>query len=288
MSVERFRDYRLRNLIHTTGLLLAMGALLTLIGYVFSGWAGVILLAGMGLTALVFSPSFSPELAMRFQGAERLSAFDLVEIRAMLKMLAARAGMKHVPELYYLPSPEINAFAVGSPRKGAIALSDGLLRLMRREEIEGVLAHELSHLRHRDTRVMAMAHMAAGMTRTLSNIGLILVLMSLPLYFIEGQMIPWLGILALLVAPTVAAMLQLKLSRTRELDADLGAAELTGNPAGLARALARLEHVATSPWALLFPMRRQEVPPWLRTHPDTKERVARLISLLGPGRSRAA
>ncbi|MEJ2326689.1 MAG: zinc metalloprotease HtpX, partial [Chromatiaceae bacterium] len=162
----------------------------------------------------------------------------------------------------------------------AIAVSDGLLRRMELRELTGVLAHEISHVANGDIRVMAFADLVSRVTGMLSLFGQILLLISLPLWLLSAADIPWLPILLLLFAPTLSALVQLALSRSREYEADRNAAELSGDPEGLASALRKLEYQQAGLWERLFmPTRRIPEPSMLRSHPPTEERVRRLLEL---------
>ena len=151
---------------------------------------------------------------------------------------------------------------------------------MNPREMEGILAHEISHLWHRDTFVMGIADTIARITSLLSRIGLIMMLFS----FTMGEDLPWYFVRGLLLffAPTITVLLQLALSRAREFNADMGAVELTGDPYGLASALDKLERMIQpqSMWRkILTPGYKQTQPALLRTHPDTEERIKRLLEL---------
>jgi heat shock protein HtpX len=173
-----------------------------------------------------------------------------------------------------------NAFALGSRSRPYVAVTDCLLRRLDPRELAGVLAHEISHIRSNDLRVMGLADMLSRGTRMLSWIGQLLLIINLPLMLTGQVMVPWLAILVLLVAPTASALLQLALSRTRELDADLNAVRLTGDPRGLARALARLEQLKGGILSrILLPERGNPEPSLLRTHPVTEQRIRRLLEL---------
>jgi heat shock protein HtpX len=175
----------------------------------------------------------------------------------------------------------MNAFATGSREDSSVAVSDGILRGLTLRELAGVLAHEVSHIANGDLQVMAFADMVSRIAGLLSLAGQLLLVLSLPLMAIGGADVPWVAILILLLAPSMSALVQLALSRNREYDADLGAAELTGDPAGLASALEKLERVGGRYWErILLPDRRVSEPSLLRTHPDTRERVARLRELV--------
>jgi heat shock protein HtpX len=200
---------------------------------------------------------------------------------AVLDTLTERAGLPSRPVLHVLPSNLLNAFAVGRPDESAVCFTDALLRSLSRREFAGVLAHEISHIRNEDIKVMAIADMVSRFTSALSTFGMIALFLNLPaLLFGSGPGLPWLGILLLLAAPTVGGLLQLALSRTREFDADLGAVMLTGDPDGLASALVKLERAQRRNWeGMVLPGGRIPDPSLLRSHPRTQDRIARLMAL---------
>ncbi|MEM8813436.1 MAG: zinc metalloprotease HtpX, partial [Pseudomonadota bacterium] len=171
----------------------------------------------------------------------------------------------------------------GSVGDSAVAVSDGLLRMMNERELLGVLAHEVSHIANRDLWIMGLADGMARVTSLASTVGLFLLFLNLPLMFAGVAQISWISILVLVFSPTVISLLQLSLSRSREFEADLGSAHLTGDPAGLASALAKLERRTGRFWEeILLPGRRSPDPCLLRTHPPTKERIKRLAELVPP------
>jgi heat shock protein HtpX len=149
-------------------------------------------------------------------------------------------------------------------------------------ELAGVLAHEVSHIRNRDLWLMSIADLAGRLTHMMSLFGVALVMVSLPLWLSGAGGVPLLLIPLLVFAPQVTTLLQLALSRAREFDADLDAAGLTGDPDGLASALAKLERYQRGAWErILMPGYRLPEPSVLRTHPPTEERIARLKRLSG-------
>ena len=191
-----------------------------------------------------------------------------------------RAELPAMPRLYYVPSRMMNAFAVGKPEDSAIAVTDGLLRGLSLRQLTGVLAHEISHVRNGDLKVMALGDVLTRLTGLMSTFGLIALAFSLPAMMAAGLQVPWLAILLLIFAPTIGGLMQLALSRAREYDADLDAAGLTGDPQGLASALVTLERRQGRLWeGLLLPGSRLPDPSLLRTHPRTEDRVERLMSL---------
>lgn len=269
-----------QNRLQSALLLLGMAGFLALLGGLLWGAQGVLMLLLVGALGVALNPALSPAWVMRLYGATRLDLAQAADLQAALRQLAVRAELPRLPALYYLPSRVLNAFAVGSPAQSAVAVSDGLLRRLDDRELLGVLAHEVSHIRNRDLWVMGLADMMSRATSLLSLFGQLLLLFNLPLLLIGAATINWLAILLLIAAPHLSALAQLALSRTREYDADLDAARLTGDPLGLAQALAKIEQLQGG-WMerILLPGRRVPEPSLLRTHPHTADRVRRLMDL---------
>uniref|UniRef100_UPI002614BD5B zinc metalloprotease HtpX n=1 Tax=Geobacter sp. TaxID=46610 RepID=UPI002614BD5B len=158
--------------------------------------------------------------------------------------------------------------------------SDGILRLLTLRELVGVLGHEMSHIGCGDTWVMSFADVVSRLTRAISFLGQVLVLINLPLFILGKYAMPWGPIILMTFAPTISALLQLSLSRTREYEADLSGALLSGDPAGLASALAKLEEQQQQLLKrTLIPGRTTIEPSILRTHPVTDERLRRLAAI---------
>ena len=175
----------------------------------------------------------------------------------------------------------MNAFAVGRRDNSVVAVTDQLIRALTARELTGVLAHEISHIRNEDLKVMALADTVSRFTSLMSTVGIVSLLFNIT-WMASGSaaQVPWLGVIVLLFAPTIGGLLQMALSRTREFDADLGAAMLTGDPDGLANALTKLEKAQGKVWEnLILPGGRIPDPSILRTHPLTEARVARLHAL---------
>jgi heat shock protein HtpX len=263
-------------------LLGGMIGLLSLCGWLVAGVEGLLWIAVGGGLSLLLSPRLSPRLLLRMYRAVRLGPADLPAVFEVLVEISRRAGLERLPDLYYVPSSTLNAFTVGS-REVAIAVTDGLLRRLSLRELAAVLAHEVSHIRHNDLWLMGLADTVSRLTRTMSALGVFLFFLNLPLLLFEEQGFPWLLVGLLIFAPTLGSLLQLALSRTREFDADMDAAGLTGDPVGLAAALEKLERYQGRFWEeLLLPGRRIPEPSLLRTHPPTEERIRRLMSLRPP------
>ena len=276
------RRHKLRNVMQSALLLGGMIALMGLCGWLLFGPDGVL---GLGLgaaLALAFAPQVSPAMVLRLYQARELTPDRVPAVFAVLARLTERAGLPRMPRLYYIPSAMLNAFAVGGREDAVIAITDGMLRRLDLRELTGVLAHEVSHIRNRDLWLMNLADLAGRMTRMMTLLGFALVIVSLPLWLSGAAGPPWLLILLLLFAPQLTMLLQLALSRAREFDADLDAAGLTGDPGGLASALAKLERYGRGVWErILMPGRQLPEPSLLRSHPPTEERIARLAALTG-------
>lgn len=275
VSSATFR-HRARNALHTALILAAMAGLAGFLGYALFGSAAVVWAALIAPVFLVLANEVSPRLVLRMTGARAIPPAEAPGLHALAASLARRAGLARVPKLHYLPTRVMNAFAAGSPSNAAIVVSDGLVRNLDARELTGVLAHELAHLRSNDIRVMTLADVVGRLTALLSAVGQIMVVVLVPLALVTSLTVPWLALLALVFAPTLSVVLQLALSRTREYDADVAAAELTGDPRGLASALDKLERLQGGWMERMFMAR---APGWLRTHPLTKERIRRLLEL---------
>lgn len=243
---------------------------------------------------------FADRLVLRMHGAQELEPRQAPELFAMTQELAAAAGIP-APRLYRIAERQPNAFATGrSPRYGVVAVTDGLLELMGTRELRGVIAHEIAHIRNRDILISTIAAMLAGAIAWIAN--------ALQFGFLfgfggsqdeEGGS-PLGALAAAFVAPIAATLVQLGVSRAREYVADRTAAELTGDPDGLARALERLGWVAdrlpaetarpaTASLFIVNPLAGGgRLSRWFSTHPPIGERVARLRAMLGAPRTHRA
>lgn len=261
-----------------------MVAVLGALGWLFGGPSGVLWSVAFAVLLAALLPAPSPARWLRSSGARPLRPLELTGLQRAVATLARDAGLERAPAIYLVPIPGPQAFATESGGERAIGISPSLLRVLTPREAVAVIAHELSHLRHRDLWVMRLAETVRRLTSAMSTVGWILLVLSLPLLLVSELSLPWLAILALAIAPRLVAMLSLALSRSRELDADVGAVALTGDPLGLASALVKIEASQRGPWwARLFTI---ELPESLRTHPSTRARVERLEEMAGARRRR--
>ena len=282
---EIARQHRQQNRWHSLLLLIMLVALLSVIGWLILGLVG--LLAAWVFCGITYlsSQNISPGVILRMYRARRIEAHQAPELLRMFGELARRAELAPIPSLYIIPTRLPNAFAVGIGERSAVAITDGLLRMLTARETAGVLAHELAHIQHEDTRLMAFADGVSRLIGAAAQISLVGIFLLFPL-LCSGLVGGWtlfrmfVAFLLLLVAPTISNLLQLALSRAREFDADLGSAMLTGDPLGLASALRKLDRLRpTSIWDVLFPGQRMPQPAIIRSHPPTVHRVERLEAL---------
>lgn len=276
---------KLNNLIHVALMLTAMLSLLGLIGWVLAGRDGVLLTVGFGAAFVAFGRTASKDWLLKAIGAVRLRETDAPGLFAILHELSRRAGLEKHPDIYLLDGTAMVGFSAGtSEYDAAIVLTGPLVQNLSAREIAGVLAHEISHIHGGDLVVMGMADLITRMTRTLSLLGVFLVLFNVPLALSidlgEGRMqLPWTALLLLVAAPMVNFLMQMALSRAREFEADERAVDLCGDPQALAEALQKLELQQTGMLGAIFlPHPPGTEPSLLRSHPVTDERVRRILS----------
>ncbi len=270
--------HRMLNFLQSFLLLGGMSGLLGFLGWMIAGWEGLLWSMIAGGMMIVLSPRLSPHFIMRFHRARRVSASEAPRLHALLQQLVYKAELSQTPELYIVPNQSVNAFAVGSPRDSAIGVTEGLLQRLNLREVAGVLAHEVAHIRHNDIWVMGLSDSVGRLTRVMSWVGMGLLLINLPMILVSGVGLPWVPVFILMVTPLFSTLLHRALSRTREFDADLGAARLTGDPMGLASALKKINQLQKR-WALFLPQMISTESSWLRSHPASEQRIARLQSI---------
>lgn len=264
------------NMLKTTMLLAALTALFMALGYTLGGSGGAILsllvAAGMNL----FTYWNADKIVLKMHNAREVDASSEPNFYGMVANLARRANMP-VPRVYIIDSPHPNAFATGrNPENAAVAATTGLLSMLNRDEVEGVMAHELAHVKNRDTLIMTMVATIAGALSMLANFGL---------FFRGNDRNGLAALLAIFIAPFAAMIVQLAISRTREYGADRTGAEISGNPLALASALSKISGAAQAipnPVSARNPSAAQlyivptHVSEMFSTHPATENRIAEL------------
>ncbi|MGB8702347.1 MAG: M48 family metalloprotease [Thermosynechococcaceae cyanobacterium] len=278
------------NQLKTLGLLSLLSGLLVAIGYGIGGSSGALMGLGVAAISNLFSWYQSDQIALAAYQAQPVSEAEAPELYRMVQRLCDRAQLP-MPGLYVVPSPAANAFATGrDPAHAAVAVTEGIVNLLSSEELEGVIAHELSHVKNRDTLTQAVAATIAGAISYLAQI------LQYRLWFSggsrderEGGGNPLAMLLAIFLAPLAAMVIQMGISRTREFAADAGSAEMTGNPRALASALQRLEaeaqqvplggNPAFSPLLIINGGPGQFLANLFATHPSTEARIENLLRL---------
>ena len=282
--------HTLRNTFKTTLLLAGLGGMLVVVGGLF-GRGGAFIGLGLGLLVVGGSYWFSDKLAIRAAGAVPVSERQMPELYAIVRELTDRSGMP-MPRLYVSPEEQPNAFATGrSPKHAAVAVTQGILRICSRDELKGVLAHELGHVANRDILVGSVAAaLAVGITYLAQFLQFAAIFGGFGRSDDEDHQNPLALLATIILAPLAAMLLQMALSRGREYGADRYGARLVGDGEPLARALGKLESGARSipsgvdpAHAQMFivnPLagRRMAFKKLFMTHPPTEDRIRRLRS----------
>jgi len=265
------------NFMKTTMLLAALTALFMVMGFSLGGPRGAILALVVAAGMNLFTYWNADKIVLKMHNAVEVDGSSHPEFYNMVKNLAQRAQLP-MPKVYIVDQAQPNAFA-SDPENSAVAATSGLLNMLSYDEIEGGMAHELGHGKNRDTLIMTMVATIAGAVSMLANFGM---------FFRSNRGIA--GIMAVLIAPFAAMIVQMAISRTREFGADAAAAEISGKPLSLASALEKISGQAEripNPVAERNPAAAQLyiVPAGVRqmfsTHPDTGERIARLQDMAG-------
>jgi len=275
--------------LRTFVLMAALIAMLAIGGSLVGGYQGMVLFGGIGLVMNFVMYWFSDRIALAANRAQPVTRDQLPEVYEIVERLTRKEGMP-MPSIYLIPSSSPNAFATGrSPAHAAVAVTEGILQILNRQQLEGVLAHELSHVKNRDVLIATVAAGVAGLVSSL------------------GHMIQWAGIFGglggrdeeghgggvlaalawAILAPIMALLIQLAVSRSREYAADATGARMVGDPEPLAEALERLERgnearpyefagPATAHLFIVNPLHGRAFASLLSTHPPLEDRIQRL------------
>lgn len=279
------------NTLKTWVLMGALSALMVVLGNAIGGKTGAFVFFALSLAMNFFSYYYSDKLVISMTGARALSQSEAPELHFMVRKLTEKAGLP-MPRLYITPEPQPNAFATGrNPQHAAIAVTEGLLQILNKDEIEGVLAHEVAHIKNRDILIGTMAAALAGAISMIANIAQWgAILGGLNRDDEEGGAGFVGSIVMAIVAPIAAMIIQMAISRSREYLADETGAQLTGNPQGLANALLKLEQAASrlpmhvnpsvSHMFIVNPLSGEFIMRLFSTHPSISDRVRRLQSMI--------
>jgi heat shock protein HtpX len=270
-------------------LLAAMTALFLGVGYLIGAEQGMVIafFAALAMNALAYWNSDKMVLAM--YGAKPVDRAGAPQFYALIERLAGRAQIP-MPKVYIIENPQPNAFATGrNPEHAAVAATTGLLEMLNEREIAGVMAHELAHVKNRDTLVMTITATLAGAIGMLANFA-----MFMGRGNNRGPLGALGGIVVMILAPLAAMLVQMAISRTREYGADEAGAAISGDPDALASALAKIEHgarrvpnadaeanPATAHMFIINPLSGRGADSLFSTHPSTANRIARLRAMMG-------
>ena len=274
------------NMVRTSLLMAVMTGLFLAIGYLLGGVGGMAIAFLVAGGTNIFAYWNSDKMVLRMHGAREVTRRDAPHLVEIVEGLARRADLS-MPKVYIVDTEQPNAFATGrNPENAAVAVTSGLMRVLGQHELEGVVAHELAHIRNRDTLTMTITATIAGAISMLANFAL----------FFGGNRNNPLGIvgriLLMILAPLAAALVQMAISRTREYAADRMGAEICGRPLSLAAALEKLEigsrridnpvaedNPATAHMFIVNPLHARSIDGLFSTHPNTANRVAALQTL---------
>jgi len=273
------------NIMKTFMLMLLLTLLLVFGGAAIGGQSGMTYALLMAFAMNFITYFFSDKIVLKMYRAQEVNEADAPVLYRIVKRLTQKAGMP-MPKVYIIPDDSPNAFATGrSPKHAAVAATQGIMRILSEEELAGVMAHELAHIKHRDILIGTIAATIAGAISYLGHMA----------FFFGGRNDddeggnPLAGILMMILAPIAAMLIQMAISRSREYAADAGGAQLHGNPLALANALRKLHsgsqaipmHAtpATSHMMIVNPLSGGSMMKLFSTHPPVEERIARLQSM---------
>ncbi len=279
------------NTVKTVGLMVFMTLLLMLVGSALGGRSGMIIAFGMAVVMNFGTYWFSDKIVLRMYGAQPVSESEAPELYSIVRTLVQKAGLP-MPKVYIIPEETPNAFATGrNPEHAVVAVTHGIMRILSREELAGVVAHELAHIKHRDMLTGTIVATIAGAISMLAQMAQWAMIFGGRRDDNEEGTSPVVGIVMMIVAPIAAMLVQMAISRTREYEADKGGAQIAGNPGGLANALLKLERgsqivpmtdakPATAHMFIVNPLTGGGLMNLFSTHPPIAERVKRLNEMV--------
>ncbi len=279
------------NTVKTVGLMVFMTLLLMLVGSALGGRSGMIIAFGMAVVMNFGTYWFSDKIVLRMYGAQPVSEAEAPELYSIVRTLVQKAGLP-MPKVYIIPEETPNAFATGrNPEHAVVAVTHGIMRILSREELAGVVAHELAHIKHRDMLTGTIVATIAGAISMLAQMAQWAMIFGGRRDDNEEGTSPVVGIVMMIVAPIAAMLVQMAISRTREYEADKGGAQIAGNPGGLANALLKLERgsqivpmtdakPATAHMFIVNPLTGGGLMNLFSTHPPIAERVKRLNEMV--------
>ena len=276
------------NMLKTAVLMAAITALFMTMGAMMGGRQGMMLALVIALGMNFFSYWFSDKLVLKMYRAQEVDETSAPQFVRMVRELADRANLP-MPKVYLIDEDAPNAFATGrNPEHAAVAATTGIIRMLSERELRGVMAHELTHVKHRDILISTISATMAGAISMLGNFAMLFGGRNS-----EGRHTsPIVGLVMMILAPLAASLIQMAISRAREFEADRGGAEISGDPQALASALQKISRVAqgipleaaerhpeTAQMMIMNPLSGGGLRGLFSTHPSTEERVERLMAM---------
>jgi heat shock protein HtpX len=279
----------LGNWLKTTILMAGIVVLFGMVGAAFGGANGMLIALAIAAAMNVYAYWFSDQVVLRMYNAREVDGQSAPRFYNMVRELAQNADLP-MPRVYIIDEAQPNAFATGrNPENAAVAATTGIMQLLSERELRGVMAHELAHVKHRDTLISTISATIAGAISSIAQFGM---LFSGGHNDREGGVHPAVAILIMILAPIAAMLIQMAISRSREFEADRGGAEISRDPHALASALQKIhnyahnvpmataeQHPETAQMMIINPLSAEGVKGLFSTHPQTEERVARLMAM---------
>ena len=277
----------LGNWLKTSILMAGIVALFGAVGAMLGGSSGMLIALAFAGAMNAYAYWFSDKMVLKMYNAQEVDAQSAPGFYAMVRELAQNAQLP-MPKVYIIDEAQPNAFATGrDPEHAAVAATTGIMRMLSERELRGVMAHELAHVKHRDTLISTISASVAGAISSLAQFGM---------FFSGGDrernVHPAMALLVLILAPIAAMLIQFAISRSREFQADRGGAEISGDPAALAAALRKIHdyahripldtaerHPETAQMMIINPLSTNGIKGLFSTHPETEERIARLMAM---------
>jgi heat shock protein HtpX len=277
----------LGNWLKTSILMAGIVALFGAIGAMLGGGSGMLIALAIAGAMNVYAYWFSDKVVLKMYNAQEVNAQTAPQFYQMVRELAQNAQLP-MPKVYVIDEQQPNAFATGrNPEHAAVAATTGIMRMLSERELRGVMAHELAHVKHRDTLISTISATMAGAISSLAHFGM---------FFSGGDrernVNPAIAILIMILAPVAAMLIQFAISRSREFQADRAGAEISGDPAALAAALKKIHdyahqipldtaerHPETAQMMIINPLSAGGLKGLFSTHPETAERIARLMAM---------
>ena len=271
---------RIHHIIFSFLLISLMMLLAVLLAWLLFGNYGIIFLLIIGIALIILHPAISYKLHLRLRGARKISYFNAPAMYTLFINLVRQAELSTLPSLYYIPEKTLNAFSIGNKKNTSIIITSALINYLTLPELEGVIAHEISHIKNNDMWHLGLAHTVYLITSWLSWLGIIFLIFHIPFLFTGGGNSLWLPATIIFTGPLLNKFLLSTLSRTREYEADIGSVQLTNDKYSFISALKKLGLQPVRLFGIFYiPTSGEYNLSIFRTHPGIRQRIHRLKKL---------